>query len=212
MYNQCALCSNTSLVVFQDQNNTVQVGNLTATGWTLAPLHIDPAEKTGLALAPFYIEGQPDQVELWHQKQNGSLAKASWSQEQQSWNPTLELYPSISLPPSSPLAAASSYSTLASGSTPWLELLSLSSTGISVSSWSGATGAWLSPTVPSTMSNATTQGTSYGSLAVTSIGTAFAVVAQGGKDAVQTWSLQSDYASWDVPTGVGEVDLGGVWN
>lgn len=80
MYNQCPLCANTTIIAFQDKNGSVQVGNLTSSGWTLTQLGpaLDPEIGTGLALQPFNVPGSEDQINLYHQKSNLSMSLASW--------------------------------------------------------------------------------------------------------------------------------------
>lgn len=77
MMNQCALCSNTTLIAFQDQNWNMQVANLTSNGWSLTQLSLDPIKRTGFALQHFYINNSEDQINLYHQKSNNDIALAS---------------------------------------------------------------------------------------------------------------------------------------
>jgi hypothetical protein len=82
MYNWCALCANTTLIAFQDENGLVQIGNFSASGgWNLTQLDasLDPLPGTGLALHPFYRQGLEDQINLFHQKSSTlDMALASW--------------------------------------------------------------------------------------------------------------------------------------
>jgi len=78
MYNQCRLCANTTILAFQDENNLIQIGNLTSTGWTLTQLAINQLENTGLALQPFYWAGFEDQLDLYYQRKDLKMAMASW--------------------------------------------------------------------------------------------------------------------------------------
>lgn len=80
MYNWCSHCANTTIIVFQDENGFVQIGNFTSNGWTLNQLgqDIEPASGTAFALLPFYISGWADRINLYYQKSNLSLAVASW--------------------------------------------------------------------------------------------------------------------------------------
>jgi hypothetical protein len=82
MYNQCGLCANTTIVAFQDVNGFVQVANLTAGGWTLTQVNLDPLIGTGLALQPFYKSGFEDQINLYHQKADLIMSLASWKSAQ----------------------------------------------------------------------------------------------------------------------------------
>src|SRR3954453_10252272 len=78
MYNQCRLCSNTTIIAFQDQNGIVQIGNLTSAGWTLTRLELTPHLPTGLALQPFYRSGMEDQINLYYQNADLSMNLACW--------------------------------------------------------------------------------------------------------------------------------------
>jgi hypothetical protein len=78
MYNQCRLCANTTIIAFQDSNGFIQTANKTASGWTLSQLDITPVEGTGLALQPFYLANQVDQINLYHQKSTMNLSLASY--------------------------------------------------------------------------------------------------------------------------------------
>ena len=82
MYNQCGLCANTTIVAFQDVNGFVQVANLTAGGWTLTQVNLDPLMGTGLALQPFYTSGLEDRINLYHQKADLIMSLASWKPAQ----------------------------------------------------------------------------------------------------------------------------------
>lgn len=79
MYNQCTLCANTTLLAFQDENGFVQLGNFTSDGWILTQLssRLDPAMGTGLALSPYYQKGLKDRINLYHQKSNLMMSRAS---------------------------------------------------------------------------------------------------------------------------------------
>lgn len=78
MYHQCLLCVNTTVMVFQDINDYVQFANLTTAGWTLIQLAVDPVNKTGLALQPFFRSGIEDQINLHYQNLNLNLSLASY--------------------------------------------------------------------------------------------------------------------------------------
>jgi hypothetical protein len=78
MYNQCALCSNTVLLAYQDINEIIQVANQTSSGWTLTQLNLGPVTGTGLALHPFFRAGFEDQINLFYQKSSLNTALASW--------------------------------------------------------------------------------------------------------------------------------------
>ena len=59
------------------------------------------------------------------------------------------------------------------------------------------------------VNSSTGAGTSYGSVAVTAIGSAFGVVRREGQvDGIENWQVQDDMVDWSV---IGYVDLGGVW-
>ena len=116
----------------------------------------------------------------------------------------MELHP---VPEGSPIAAASSFSSLSTGSNTWIKVLSLSNTGIEVDTWSGGTNTWLqNSSRPSTMSNSTSEG-SFRSIAVTALGRAFAVESTPGKEnIIQSWQLE-DNVDWKE---TGNVDIGSV--
>lgn len=234
MYNQCSRCANTTIIAFQDENGFVQIGNLTSGGWTLNQLGsaLDPEMGTGLALQPFYINGSEDQINLYHQTSDLNLSLASWNPPSNNhqglsiarpfqyaplmlsrtiianWGLNMQTYNTI--PAGSPIAAASSYSNVSTGFETWIEVLSVSSKGIEVNTWSGAINDWLEQyTNPSAMANSTGNRRSYGSVAVTATGTAFGVVKQDGQvDRIESWQVQDDTVDWSL---VGDVDIGGAW-
>lgn len=117
-------------------------------------------------------------------------------------------------PPRTPIAVAASYSNSSSGYDTWVELLSLSSTGIQVGAWSGQAVKWLVlDNRPSPMTNSTANPKVYGALAVTATGRAFAVVStttedQRQNDRIESWRVADDFISW---TATGVVDVGGAW-
>jgi hypothetical protein len=90
-------------------------------------------------------------------------------------------------------------------------VLSLSKEGIEVDTWSGAIGDWLEhENHPSAMSNSTENVITYGSIAVTAIGSAFGVVSQEGqKDVIGWWQVEDDLVDWSF---VGNVDVGRAWD
>ncbi|MCJ1466166.1 hypothetical protein MMC07_004785 [Pseudocyphellaria aurata] len=216
MYNWCRHCANTTIIVFQDENGFVQIGNFTSEGWILKQLGQDlqPALGTAFALLPFYISGWADRINLYHQMSNLSLAVASWRpkvafQGGNGWSLNADIFDSI--PFSSPIAAASSYSNVSTNDGPaWIEVVSLSNTGIEVDTWSGATNDWLAHNLhPSAMANSTNNVRRYGSLAVTATGSAFAVVKQDGQaDSIENWQVADDTVDWSL---IGNLDLNGTW-
>ncbi|MCJ1465170.1 hypothetical protein MMC07_003786 [Pseudocyphellaria aurata] len=213
MYNWCRLCANTTIIAFQDENGFVQIGNHTSNGWTLNQLGqvLAPESGTGLALQPFYRVGEADQINLYYQKSVLNMALASWQSNLRNgdgWAYNEQIYDSI--PSGSPIAAASSYSNVSSGFESWIEVLSLSSTGIAVDTWSGPVNDWLIHHAhPSAMANSTNNMRSYESIAVTAIGNAFAVVKQDGQtDVIENWQVSDDTINWSL---IGNVDLDGIW-
>lgn len=76
MYHRCALCSNTTIMVFQDINGFVQFANLTTSGWELTQLNVDAIANTGLALQPFLRSGVEDRIDLYYQKSSLNLSLA----------------------------------------------------------------------------------------------------------------------------------------
>ena len=78
---------------------------------------------------------------------NAQSTVNGWSLSEQVYNP---------IPSGSPIAAASSYSKLSTGLETWIEVLSLSTTGIVVDTWSGKNNDWLTHDGhPSAMANST---------------------------------------------------------
>ncbi|KAJ8067294.1 hypothetical protein OCU04_004652 [Sclerotinia nivalis] len=78
MYWQCLLCTNTTIISFQDVNNRIQVGNLTSTGWVLTQINVDVVDNTGLALQPFYRLNQAHQINLYYQQPDSNMAISAW--------------------------------------------------------------------------------------------------------------------------------------
>jgi len=213
MYNQCSLCANTKIVAFQDENGFVQVANLTTGGWTLTQVNLDPLIGTGLALQPFYRLGLEDQINLYHQKADLNMSLASWKPAQVNngiygWSVNEQIYYIVA--PGTPIAAAASYTNVSIGAETWIKVLSLSKIGIEVDTWSGAINDWLEhETHPSAMSNSTANAKTYSSIAVTAIGSAFAVVSQEGQKDMIEWSqVADDMVDWTL---VGRVDVGNSW-
>ena len=114
------------------------------------------------------------------------------------------------IPSGSPIAAVSSYSNVSTGLNTWTEVLSLSSNGIEVDTWSGTKKGWLvHGGHPSAMANSTKSVKSYESIAVTATGNAFAVVKQDGQaDSIENWRVKNDLVDWRL---TGNVDLHGTW-
>ena len=102
--------------------------------------------------------------------------------------------------PGTPLAAASSYTTASTGDPEWIQLLQISDRGIEVSTWSGATLNWLQPQDynPSPMANSTANVRTYRAIAMTALGTAFAVVdsATAANSSIQSWEMDNDLTDW----------------
>lgn len=126
---------------------------------------------------------------------------AGWSLNEQTYD---------AIPSDSSIAAASSYSEVSTGLETWIEVLSAFDKGLEVDTWSGAINGWLEQYEhPSAMVNLTGNGKVYGSVAVTAIGRAFAVVRQDGHvDEIQSWQVEDDLVDWSL---VGNVDIGDAW-
>jgi hypothetical protein len=123
------------------------------------------------------------------------------------WSVNEQIY--YAVPPGTPIAAASAYSNVSSGLESWIEVLSLSDSGVEVDTWSGEINDWLQHDAhPSVMANSTRNGTVYGSVAVTAIGNAFAVVTENQSDTIQSWQVANDLIDWGS---VGTVDIGRAW-
>ncbi|KAE8440490.1 hypothetical protein EG329_007423 [Mollisiaceae sp. DMI_Dod_QoI] len=214
MYHQCLLCSNTTVMVYQDTNGFVQFANLTTSGWELTQLSVNPVANTGLALQPFPRTGTEDQINLYYQMSSLNLSLATWTSTQgtggvPAWIPTDQVYDvAIS---GTPLAAASSPSTFpgSGGYELWIELLSLSNRGIEIDTWSGAINDWLQhDNHPSVMANSTQNEQTYGSIAMTAAGKAFSVVTSNVTE-IQSWQVRDDMVDW---ASIGVVDIGNVWS
>ncbi|MCJ1426443.1 hypothetical protein MMC29_004346 [Sticta canariensis] len=190
IHHWCRLCANNTIIAFQDENGFVQIGNFTSSGWTLNQLgqSLEPVIGTGLALQ--YTHPQ-NQINLFYQRSVLNLSQASWKpahQEVNSWSLNDIVFNLI--PSGSPIAAACSYSKVSTSLDIWIELLTLSSTGIGVDTWSGTKYAWVVK-------------------AVTATGNAFAVVRRDGQaDSIESWRVEDDLVDW---TSTGNVDLHGTW-
>ena len=66
------------MVAFQDINGFIQLGNLTADGWTLTQVNDDSIMGTGLALQPFYNAGTSDAIDLYNQGANLTIRLSTW--------------------------------------------------------------------------------------------------------------------------------------
>jgi hypothetical protein len=124
------------------------------------------------------------------------------------WSLNVQTY--AAFPPSSPIAAASSYTNISVGLESWIEVLSLSDIGVAVSTWVGELNDWKAYFAhPSPMANSSSNARVYGSVAVTAVGSAFAVVmVEGQKNTVEEWRVEDDLLNWKF---VGNVDLSGAW-
>ncbi|KUJ24686.1 uncharacterized protein LY89DRAFT_713478 [Mollisia scopiformis] len=199
-YNQCRRCANTTIVAYQDINGFVQVANLTSSGWTLTQLKFDAYTGTGLALQPFYRAGSQDQINLYHQTSDLNITLGSWDPTLSNtgvdgWSDTEQVY-NVGVA-GTPLAAASSYTNVTSGFESWIQMLQLSTTGIEVNTWSGNINDWLDQyNHPSPMANSSVNVKEYDSIAVTAIGSAFAVVKSSGNDSIQSWQVSDDLLDW----------------
>lgn len=116
------------------------------------------------------------------------------------------------IPNGSHIAAAASYSNAALGYPTWVEVLTVNHRGVQVSTKSGAVNKYIQQGAnPSVMANSTTANNQrlYGSVAVTSTGNAFGVVAeQGLVDRIVNWQVEDDMVDWKL---VGNVNLNGTW-
>jgi hypothetical protein len=109
----------------------------------------------------------------------------------------------------SPIVAASSSLNVSTGYESWVEVLSLTWTGSEADSWPGAINNWseqdnhLAP-----MSNITSK-VFYLAVAVTAIGSAFAVTRLlGQNDTIASWALADVMLEWKS---VGNVDIDTAW-
>ena len=98
-----------------------------------------------------------------------------------------------------PIAVAAAYSNISRGVESRVELLSLSDRGILVDTYSGQADSWnRKGNHPTLMTNSTVNPKTYGSLATTANGKAFAVVSTGDdpKYAIESWQVADDLVSW----------------
>ncbi len=85
----------------------------------------------------------------------------------------------------------------------------MSDSGVEVDTWSGEINDWLQHDAhPSVIANSTHNRTIYGSVAVTAIGNAFAVVTENRSDTLQNWQVADDMIDWGF---VGILDIGSAW-
>lgn len=204
LYNQCQQCSNNTIIAFQDVNGFVQIGNLTREGWSISQLgnNMAPAVGTGLALHPFIRANTSDQINLYYQKADGfNLTLAAYQEvgpnnADPGWRLNAQTYDAI--PFGAPIATASAYSNVTSGLTSWIQLLSLSGSGVKVNSWRGSRNTWVEFFAsPSVLANSTVNAKLYGNLAMTATGGAFAVTQEGDDSPrIQNWQLNDDFTSW----------------
>jgi hypothetical protein len=231
MYWQCRLCSNGTVIVFQDENYALQFGNLTSSGWALTQIDVDVVENTGLSLQPFPRNNQADQINIYHQNTDSNLTLSAWmgtgrplkSQftlpfltnfQDYKWHLNAVSYYAMAM--RSPIATSASYdiveytNKVLTGYELWGETLVMSDTGIKVNTYSGPHNDWEGMgRHPSAMSNSTYNERVFKSMAVTAIGAAFAVVGTDEKaDVIQGYQVLSDTLNW-VSTGT--VDIGDVW-
>ena len=79
-FNQCALCANTILLAYTNQNGTIRVGNLTTTGWQTSSLGIASTKGSDLGITPFYRAGVKDEFKLYYQRASDeNLVLAAWT-------------------------------------------------------------------------------------------------------------------------------------
>lgn len=108
-------------------------------------------------------------------------------------------------PYGTPIAAGSPYSNITNGLESWIQMLTLSKTGVKVTTWEGTANNWTSYFAsPSEFANSTVNPKLYGKLAMTASGAAFAVTQEGDKTPrIESWQLRDDFNSWDQ---VGAID------
>lgn len=78
VYWQCAICTNTTIIAYQDVNSFVQIGNRTTTDWVFTQLNLNPIQNTGLALQIAFTQGISAQINFYYQKSNLNLTQAWW--------------------------------------------------------------------------------------------------------------------------------------
>lgn len=109
------------------------------------------------------------------------------------------------IPFGSPIAAGSAYSNVTNGLESWIQVLTLSNSGVKVNSWAGTKNDWTELFAsPSTFANSTVNPKLYGNLAMTANGGAFVVTQEADKTpSIENWQLRDDFISWDQ---VGAID------
>lgn len=117
------------------------------------------------------------------------------------WSYTEEIYKAGVA--GTPLAAASSYTNVSTGTgydsypESWIQRLQLSNTGIEANTWTGDTYSWVEQYYhPPAMTNSTVNARSYSAIAVTSIGSAFAVVTLDGNSSIEGWQVEDSLLDW----------------
>jgi hypothetical protein len=117
-------------------------------------------------------------------------------------------------PASAFIAASASFSNIAKSVNHWIEVLSVSKSGIAVNTYLGSRNRWIQLfDQPSVMSNATTTADTdpalFYSVAVTQTGAAFAAVKlHDGADAIQSWQVNDNVIDWLSEE---NVDIGAAW-
>ncbi|KAM3075298.1 hypothetical protein ACMFMG_007260 [Clarireedia jacksonii] len=214
IYWQCKLCSNGTVIAFQDENYALQFGNLTSSGWTLTQIKVDVVQNTGLSLQPFPRNSQADQINLYYQTSDSNLTISAWMGTDYRWHLNAVSYYAMAM--RSPIASSASYdiveytNRVLTGYELWGETLVMSDTGIKVNTYSGPHNDWEGMgRRPSAMSNSTYNQRVFKSMTVTATGAAFAVVGRAEQaDVIEGYRVADDTLNW-ISTGT--VDIGDVW-
>lgn len=126
------------------------------------------------------------------------------------WLPEAQVYNTAA--PGTPIAAATSNSDAPTGNKAWIELLSVSETGLEVDTWSGLANGWIGlGNHPSSMANSTADPKAFEAVAITDSGQAFAIVSTSGgqEKSIESWRVADDLVSW---MSTGTVDVGNAWD
>lgn len=125
------------------------------------------------------------------------------------WSTTEQTY--LEAPYGTPIAVCSSDANASAGQVDWIQLLSVSSAGIQVDTWTGAKTTWtVHKTHPSIMSNSSNNEIEYRAVAMIAMGAGYgAVLLANGTRGIESWQVADDYVDW---TSAGWVDIGDAWS
>ncbi|KAM3064766.1 hypothetical protein ACMFMG_012079 [Clarireedia jacksonii] len=206
--NPCISCIYTTIVVYQDMQGFISIGNQTDIDgpW-------DTSKRWGEPLGvSFSLQNNTDpgiisnHANLWYQHRNGDIMTLFW-QPVFGWSNHSNMPQYQTFPFRTTLAATASKQIAQSGSQLWINLLSLEDQGVRVDTWSGnAMGFLVDSGRPEVMQNVTGGGKEYGALATTEAGEIFAFVRDKESEEgirVEGWVMDGDLVTWRDRVGVG---------